>query len=272
MILPKRIAVKLIEKYEEYDIELCVNESYIAKKEILLSKFIITCHDFYCFVEETKNVKFTYFLYDRWLISSVLRYFFLPNVENAVIHDVKFKDMCYIKFSKFSFETVHTVSRIIEEADQKYLILDLRNNIGGNLQSCLELLNILVPEGEVLTIRNKTGFEHFYTKGSNKKFEKIYVLISENAASCSEIISMVLYKKLDNVVLIGHKKKYKLYTQHAITNKLFRYSFSIADGIWYVDGEDASCLGKYLLAKSENWNDLNEYLQYVLLLQKNKND
>ena len=79
---------------------------------------------------------------------------------------------------------------------------------------------------------------------------------------------MVLYKKLDNVVLIGHKNSYKLYTQHVITNKSFGYSFSIADGIWYVDKEDASCLGKYLLGRNEQWTELNDYLKYILLLRQ----
>ena len=142
-----------------------------------------------------------------------------------MIHDVKFKDMCYIKFNKFSFETVNTVTNIIKGSEQKYLILDLRNNIGGNLQSCLALLNILVPEDEVLMIQTKNTLKHFHTYGDVKQFEKIFILINDNTASCSEILSMVLCKKLDNVVLIGHKNSYKLYTQHVITNKLFGYSF-----------------------------------------------
>lgn len=61
MFLPKKLVVKLIEKYEEYDIELCMNESYLAKKKFLLSKFIITSQDFYCFIENTKKDKFTFF-------------------------------------------------------------------------------------------------------------------------------------------------------------------------------------------------------------------
>ncbi|SET03390.1 S41 family peptidase [[Clostridium] polysaccharolyticum] len=270
MILPKKIVVKLIEKYEEYDIELCLNDSYVAKKKALLAKFVITHHDLFCFVENTKSIKFTYFLYDRWLVSFAIRNAFGPDIENKVIHDIKFKDMCYIKFRKFSSETVNTVASIIREAKQKQLILDLRNNIGGNLQSCLELLNMMVPEGEVLRIQTKNDFKYFYANGKAKKFEKIYVLINENTASCSEITSVVLYKKLDNVVLIGHKKSHKLYTQHVITNKLLGYSFSIADGIWYVDNEDASCLSKYLLAKNENWTELNDYLKFILLFREDK--
>lgn len=268
MILPKKLVVKLIDKYEEYDIELCMNESYLAKKKFLLSKFIITSQDLYCFIENTKKVKFTYFLYNKWLVYPTFRNFFIHDAGNTVIHDVKFKDMCYIKFSKFSFETVNTVTNIIKGAEQKYLILDLRNNIGGNLQSCLALLNILVPEDEVLMIQTKNTLKHFHTYGDVKQFEKIFILINDNTASCSEILSMVLYKKLDNVVLIGHKNSYKLYTQHVITNKLFGYSFSIADGIWYVDKEDASCLGKYLLGRNEQWTELNDYLKYILLLRQ----
>ena len=163
-------------------------------------------------------------------------------------------------------DIIDSVSNIIKQANEKHLILDLRSNIGGLLQSCLNLVDVLVPEGKVLEVRNKEGQNFFYSSGNNKSFEKIYVLVSENTASCSEILSMILKKKLTNVVLIGHKESFKLYTQHVITNKLFRYSFSIADGIWTVDGDDASKLSSYLLTKDKNFNDLNEYLKFVLMI------
>lgn len=269
MILPNSLVKKLIEKYEHYEISLSCDKEYISQKNKILSKRIITHQDFYHFIETTKKNKFTYFLYDNSIIFTTIKKLFIPKTENVIINDVKFKDMRYIKFNIFSMDIIDSVSNIIKQANEKHLILDLRSNIGGNLQSCLNLVNILVPKGKVLEIQNKEGQNHFYSSGNHKSFKRIYVLISESTASCSEILSMVLQKKLNNVVLIGHKENFKLYTQHVITNKLFRYSFSIADGIWTVDGEDASNLRSYLFTKDGNFNNLNEYLKFILMIHNN---
>lgn len=118
-------------------------------------------------------------------------------------------DTAYIVLSKFnskaSTETIAALEALKAEGAKK-VILDLRGNPGGLLSEAVNVTNIFVPKGELITT----------TKSVVKKYNKEYrtkknpvdteiplvVLVNGRSASASEIVSGSI-QDLDRGVVIG---------------------------------------------------------------------
>jgi carboxyl-terminal processing protease len=118
-------------------------------------------------------------------------------------------DIGYIVLSKFNRKTtMETRAALIELKSQgaTKIVLDLRGNPGGLLNEAINIVNLFVPKGEVITT----------TKSVIEKYNKTYktrngptdaeiplvVLINGRSASASEIVSGGL-QDLDRAVIIG---------------------------------------------------------------------
>lgn len=115
----------------------------------------------------------------------------------------------YIVLSRFSRTTTRETRAALEElkADgATSIILDLRGNPGGLLNEAINIVNLFVPKGEVITT----------TKSVIEKYNKTYltrndpvdteiplvVLVNGRSASASEIVSGGL-QDLDRAVIVG---------------------------------------------------------------------
>lgn len=118
-------------------------------------------------------------------------------------------DIGYIVLTKFNRKTTIETKSALEDlklqgADK--IILDLRGNPGGLLNEAINIVNLFVPQGEVITT----------TKSVIKKYNKTYktnnepvdteiplvVLVNGRSASASEIVSGGL-QDLDRAVVVG---------------------------------------------------------------------
>lgn len=134
------------------------------------------------------------------------------NLPSVPYYGVTKGDMGYIKLTSFMEKSPKEVKKALEEFKAnpavKGVILDLRSNGGGLLESAVEIVNFFVPKGtEVLR-----------TKGRDKGDTKIYrttkqplmpdmpvaVLIDGASASASEITAGAL-QDLDRGVLLGSR-------------------------------------------------------------------
>ena len=134
--------------------------------------------------------------------------------EAIDVHAVPFSklinnDIGYIVLTKFNrkttAETKAALKKLKEEGAKK-IILDLRGNPGGLLNEAINIVNLFVPKGEVITT----------TKSVIKKYNKTYkttqepvdietplvVLVNGRSASASEIVSGGL-QDLDRAVVVG---------------------------------------------------------------------
>lgn len=71
----------------------------------------------------------------------------------------------------------------------KGLIIDLRNNPGGMLTTVVNIADELLPEGVILTVRDKSGKENQYKSDNDCMSVPLCVLINGNSASASEVLS-----------------------------------------------------------------------------------
>jgi carboxyl-terminal processing protease len=99
----------------------------------------------------------------------------------------------YISISEFDEVTAEQFRSAIEDLDkqgQKGLVIDVRNNPGGLLDTVVDMLNRMLPEGLIVYTEDKYGIREEKTSDGKEEFNKpVVVLINGNSASASEIFA-----------------------------------------------------------------------------------
>ena len=71
-----------------------------------------------------------------------------------------------------------------------YLVIDLRNNLGGTVDSVVNIANMLLPEELITYTETKDGTRKEYHSDANQLYQgSLAVLINGNSASASEILA-----------------------------------------------------------------------------------
>lgn len=111
------------------------------------------------------------------------------------------QNIYYLGFNMFSENAPKQVENILEKVNQdpecKGIILDLRNNPGGILESGVEMANLFLPKNSsiVSTRDNKGNVVNSYSTKNEPVLKKdifIFVLINNFTASAAEILSGAL--------------------------------------------------------------------------------
>lgn len=127
------------------------------------------------------------------------------NSVNGQIYD----NVGYIKIDTFSATTESQLKEIIDKYDSKVtsLVIDLRDNTGGYLDTAYSVSDLFLERGKVIyQLKDRTGkiTEYKAESGVYRKFNKIVVLINENSASASEILTLAL-KESFGATVVGVK-------------------------------------------------------------------
>ena len=136
------------------------------------------------------------------------------NIKREVIHDntVSYKmldnNIGYISVS--AFETVtkkqfKSAVDCLEKKNEKGLIIDLRDNGGGLLDTALDMLDKILPKKLVVYTKDKNGVaEEYYTKDDKEINIPIVILVNGNSASASEVFCGAL-RDYGKAKLLGTK-------------------------------------------------------------------
>lgn len=114
---------------------------------------------------------------------------------NTITVDFKMleDDQAYIQISEFDSVTTDQFAEALAMArgnHMKGLILDLRSNPGGNLDTVVQIAQMLLPEGLVVYTEDKYGERIEYPCDGKRQLEvPLVVLINGNSASASEILA-----------------------------------------------------------------------------------
>ena len=98
----------------------------------------------------------------------------------------------YIKIEEFNSQTTMDTKKALKEFDNKNItkvILDLRDNPGGQLSQAVTISNLFVPKGDVVHIKEKNKALLTHVSTLEKSKYKLVVLVNENSASASEIVA-----------------------------------------------------------------------------------
>ena len=134
------------------------------------------------------------------------------NVPSVILSWVgKDSNIANIKVAKFDSATVGEWNKIVSEVTDKIslkgVIIDLRNNPGGYMQSAVDIASDFVPMNTTVVIQqNGDGSKQEYKSEKLPRLEnyKVVVLINGGSASASEILSGAL-RDIRGIKLVGDK-------------------------------------------------------------------
>jgi len=99
----------------------------------------------------------------------------------------------YIKVTEFEETTLDQFKKAKEDLTAQGaagLVIDLRDNPGGNVDTVCDMLDELLPQGLIVYTKDKDGnVKNYYSKGDDTLGMPLTVLVNENSASASEIFS-----------------------------------------------------------------------------------
>ena len=113
----------------------------------------------------------------------------VPTVEYEMLED----QIGYIRLLEFDEVTAQQFEEAmsdLESQGMEKLIIDVRNNPGGVLQTVCDMLDQFLPEGLIVYTEDKNGKRTEYTSDEEHQFTKpLAVLVNGNSASASEIFA-----------------------------------------------------------------------------------
>jgi len=116
----------------------------------------------------------------------------------------------YIKIERFAENTASEFNQSLERLKKNgavNVVIDLRGNGGGFLESAVAIADEFLPEDELIVFtKNKRGYTDKTYATEEGIFEKgkVYILIDENSASASEILAGAIQDN-DRGTIIGRR-------------------------------------------------------------------
>jgi carboxyl-terminal processing protease len=112
----------------------------------------------------------------------------------------------YLRLSQFQPESGQQVRRALQQLDRDgadAYVLDLRNNPGGQLQASIEIAQLFIEAGVIVSLWGREGeMEVIETKGEPLTAKPLVLLINQGSASASEVLAAAL-RDHQRAVLVG---------------------------------------------------------------------
>lgn len=142
------------------------------------------------------------------------------HIESKVLQN----NIGYINISSFDDGTYKEFKEQYDSLKQqniKSLIIDLRNNGGGIVEESTDIADMFVEKGKTLLITKEKNKEEEITKAKNDKEIDIpvVILVNENTASASEILTLAIKENTENIKVVGTKTYGKGVIQSIFTLK-----------------------------------------------------
>ncbi|MDL2234706.1 S41 family peptidase [Christensenellaceae bacterium OttesenSCG-928-L17] len=111
----------------------------------------------------------------------------------------------YIRIDKFSgtaHEEVKEGLQDLIDRGMRSLVIDIRNNPGGELEQVVAIADLLLPRANIVTVSNADGTEKVYTSDAKGVSVPIAVLVNGNSASASEVLAAAIQEN-DHGIVVG---------------------------------------------------------------------
>ena len=120
----------------------------------------------------------------------------IPVTSTDIIKS-KDKKIGYLSLSSFSFKSFEEFQESLmslEKENINSLIIDLRNNTGGYLDSAFNIASLFLEKGKVVySLENKNKVTAYKDETNDKREYSIVVLVNKTTASAAEILTSALH-------------------------------------------------------------------------------
>jgi len=115
----------------------------------------------------------------------------VPTVKHAMIGDIGYLKL--LTFTPMTADRAREAINEFRENNYRGLILDLRNNYGGRLDSAIDIANLFIDGGVIVSTRSRIAHENRVFNANRTTLVAsnipIIVLINRGSASASEIVA-----------------------------------------------------------------------------------
>ena len=111
---------------------------------------------------------------------------------NYVEYEIVDGDIGYVMVYDFlgdAYEGFEEAINAFRSANVSGMIIDLRNNGGGLVDACVDMADLILPEGVVVTMRDRNDQEEVYRIDKAYFDVPMVLLVNEYSASASEILA-----------------------------------------------------------------------------------
>jgi len=152
-------------------------------------------------------------------------------VKEKLIED---EQIGYIRISTFNANTGRELKETLDsfaEKELEGLIVDLRNNPGGLLESAIDVASQFIKDGDIVRIKSRNDVTRLYESYGNEYPQwPMVVLVNKGSASASEIVAGAI-QDADRGIILGEKtfgkglvqQVYSLSDESAITISTSEY-------------------------------------------------
>lgn len=152
------------------------------------------------------------------------------DITRGVIRNTAFgkmidKDTAYLEIYQFGEDTgseVEQYMQLFKENNAKDIIIDLRDNGGGYLSALEDIGSMFVPKDGILIQQEIYSGEKLVSKSRGNiilDFDKIILLVNENSASASEVLTAAIKENMDaTIVGVTTYGKGTVQQQHAFSD------------------------------------------------------
>ena len=109
-------------------------------------------------------------------------------------------------FSRMSAEELRSAVQKLVDRGLKGLVLDLRSNPGGLLDVAIEICDMFLSEGNIVSVRGRNVADREWNASADKTFPDfpIAILVNRYSASASEVVSAALQDN-DRAIIVGER-------------------------------------------------------------------
>lgn len=120
----------------------------------------------------------------------------VSQLETEMIDD-KTAYMKLLQFTSNSPKEMEACVKELRSKNVKNVVLDLRDNPGGDLQAAIEIANIFLSAGKIAELRYKDETKNTVISSTNFHAPnfKMLVLVNEHSASASEFLAMAIQSR-----------------------------------------------------------------------------
>lgn len=111
----------------------------------------------------------------------------------------------YVQIESFHVGVAEQFAQMIDsllEDGAESFILDVRHNGGGRVSEMSEMLDMFLPEGNIITLRTKDGDEKTYDSDAEMLEQPLVVLVDAQSISAAEFFAAVL-QEYDRATVVG---------------------------------------------------------------------